>query len=285
MSKANLFNHGLQVLVARPENKGLALVNELKNAGIQAQHCELFSYQLVDDTATCKKELSEASTHILIFISVASVQYAARVLEPNQWRYQHIIAIGKATKAALLELGMNAISPTIETSEGLLSLPLLHTENVANQRIIIVRGDKGRELIFNTLIDRKANIRYAKSYQRQWHITPQQSHIAHYVKNRINYPINCIVVTSVAILEAMLNILTKSTTVNLNNDIAMNSSMSSPFIDNKLIHWVVASERIALKAEALGIKNIINANSANNQCLISTLIDLNNHLLETNNDR
>ncbi len=259
MNKANIAKNQLSVLVARPAEKGLALVHQLTAHNIPAAHCALFSYQLVDDIKPCQQQLLKHKNDILIFVSPHAVKFAAKLLSQTQWCYQDVIAIGKATKQALTALGIQAISPEIETSEGLLSLDLLQAKNVANKQIVIVRGDKGRELIFDTLIDRKANISYAKSYQRQWHNTHQDK----YGESWLKQSINCIVVTSVAILEAMLSFV-KS---------------------NNAIHWIVASERIAQRAIALGITHVINVNSANNQNLLNTIIDLNNSLLETNNDR
>lgn len=259
MSKANTAKCYLNVLVARPEDKGQALVRDLAKCNITAEHCGLFCYQLADNTEYCRHQLLTSNNNILIFVSPNAVKFAAQLLNTHQWCYQHILAIGQATKKALAAFNIQAISPNIETSEGLLSLEMLQEKNVKNQHVVIVRGDKGRELIFNTLIDRKANISYAKSYQRQWHNTHQDK----YDESWLQQPINCIVVTSVAILEAMLNFV-KS---------------------NNAIHWIVASERIAQRATTLGITHVINVNSANNQNLLNTIIDLNNSLLETNNDR
>jgi uroporphyrinogen-III synthase len=77
-----------------------------------------------------------------------------------------IATVGQGSAKALRESGItNVISPTERfDSEGLLALPEL--QNVAGWRVMIFRGDGGRELLGDTLKARGATVEYATCYQR-----------------------------------------------------------------------------------------------------------------------
>jgi uroporphyrinogen-III synthase len=77
-----------------------------------------------------------------------------------------IATVGQGSAKALRESGIsNIIVPTERfDSEGLLALPELH--NVSGWRVMIFRGDGGRELLGNTLTERGATVEYVSCYQR-----------------------------------------------------------------------------------------------------------------------
>ncbi|MGZ8257077.1 MAG: uroporphyrinogen-III synthase, partial [Gallionella sp.] len=64
------------------------------------------------------------------------------------------------------QLGVaNVIAPTLQSdSEALLALPELR--EMHGQRVMILRGDGGRELLGDTLQARGASVEYASCYQR-----------------------------------------------------------------------------------------------------------------------
>ncbi|MEO8343253.1 MAG: uroporphyrinogen-III synthase, partial [Gallionella sp.] len=82
-----------------------------------------------------------------------------------------IATVGQGSAKALRESGIaQIIAPTERfDSEGLLALPQL--QNVAGWRVMIFRGDGGRELLGDTLKARGAMVEYATCYQRS---KPQQ---------------------------------------------------------------------------------------------------------------
>lgn len=254
----NTFNESLNVLITRPEFKGQALSMSLKNIGIRAQHCNLFTYQessLEKIKNQCERLLTKSNESTLIFVSVAAVEYANRIIPSNLWCYRQVFSIGDATQAKLNDLGLASVSPERQNSEGLLQIKEL--EAVSDDDIVIVRGDAGRELIFDTLNQRGAHVSYAQSYQRVW-LKPSSNEIINWYKKRVN----CIVVTSVAILEFMLDLVMNG------NDLSTKEHwLESCF-------WVVASERIAKQAKTLGLNNVINAQSADNQHLLNVIIEL-----------
>jgi len=87
---------------------------------------------------------------------------SAGALPPNL----RIATVGQGSAKALRELGItNVIAPTERfDSEGLLALPEL--QDVAGWRVMIFRGDGGRELLGDTLRARGAIVEYASCYVR-----------------------------------------------------------------------------------------------------------------------
>ena len=77
-----------------------------------------------------------------------------------------IATVGQGSAKALQELGISDVLAPVERfdSEGLLALPEL--QNVSGWRVMIFRGDGGRELLGDTLKARGATVEYAACYQR-----------------------------------------------------------------------------------------------------------------------
>ena len=242
----------LTVLITRPDIKGKQLAKQLSDLTIAHSQYALFDYQASASTAQIVTAVKTAD--MLIFVSVAAVNYCHARLPLSQVNNKRVFAIGDATKQALLTLGVEKVfSPAEqqEHSEGLLKLPELL--NISHTHIVVFRGNGGRELIANTLQQRGAIVSYIESYQRVWRTLPKD--ISQQWRAQ---QINCIVVTSNDILLALVKALTNQ------------GCKSANFWQSHCL-WVVASERIAEKANALGLKQVINSHSANTERLCNTL--------------
>jgi uroporphyrinogen-III synthase len=238
-----------QVLITRPEKAGRALAQQLKGIGIKTQCQPFFDYQALASKTATQKLIEQHPQATLIFVSVAAVEFAHQTFNFSQWQQQCVIAVGSATKAALKALGINAISPELHTSEGLLTLNALSEKNINGQSIIIVRGDGGREHLAEQLNLRGAKVHYLESYKKVWHQLTQSD-----VLQWKNQQINCIVITSNALLESIVHLIKNS-----------DSYWQTTCL------WIVASSRIAERAKQLGLLNIINANGANDQAMLSAI--------------
>lgn len=231
----------------------------LNQQGIANISQPLFDYQatkLADDAISS----AIAKADIVIFVSVAAVTFTQQSFafafaqlseQPNKLQ---CFAVGKATKQALTEAGIKqVISPEVdaENSEGLLQLSQLN--QVENKRVLIVRGNGGRELIANTLMTRGAQVSYIETYQRVWRTLPENI-ASHWQAQQIN----CIVVTSNDILIKLIKYLEDD------------PAFSTSYWRNSCT-WLVASERIAITAQQFGLSKVINANSANSQIMCDTL--------------
>ena len=100
-----------------------------------------------------------------VFVSANAVEYG--VPDPARWPARLIaIAPGPGTAEALAALGIAdvRIPATTCDSEGMLALPEL--TNVRGKRIVIFRGDGGREELGATLSARGAEVDYVSCYRR-----------------------------------------------------------------------------------------------------------------------
>ncbi len=105
---------------------------------------------------------------IAIFISPNAVTKAMNVIGSRRILPPHLrlACVGRGSARELKHFGCeNVIAPEGKfNSEALLELPEL--AEVAGQRIVIFRGDGGREVLGETLQNRGARIEYAECYRR-----------------------------------------------------------------------------------------------------------------------
>ncbi|NOX44098.1 MAG: uroporphyrinogen-III synthase [Gammaproteobacteria bacterium] len=103
-----------------------------------------------------------------IFVSANAVRAAMKFIETRGElpATMKLAVVGDATARALASFGRVAdIYPQTKfDSEALLAVEEMN--NVSGKRIIIFRGDGGRELIADTLRQRGATVEYAECYQR-----------------------------------------------------------------------------------------------------------------------
>ncbi|TWX74241.1 uroporphyrinogen-III synthase [Colwellia sp. C1TZA3] len=239
--------HKLKILITRPEKAGRDLQGCLQQQGYQSYCQPCFDYQDGASLEQLRALQRQLTRPLVIFISVAAVEFANKLMPISLWSTKEVIAVGAATEQALKTLGINALVPTKHDSEGLLALQPL--QNVQTKDVLIVRGDGGRELIAEDLRRRGASVHYLESYQRVWrNCSPKV------IKTWHQQQINCILITSNALLEFIVSLIDNS--------------------DNywqEQCLWIVASNRIALKAEEMGINRVINAHGANTTAIINAL--------------
>jgi len=233
----------LTVLITRPENEGQVLAKKLKQLGV-ATYCQpMFDYQSNQSLSMLQSVLTHVKQPNLIFISVAAVTYANSLHALALWPKGKVFAVGTATAKALKALNIETISPKIQTSEGLLALKEM--QNINNQEFIIIRGNGGREHLANSLTTKGSKVYYFESYQRMWRQLPTTIE-----QNWRKLKINCIVVTSDAILQSIVQLL----------------NLSDGYWQTTC-YWLVASERIAQTAKAIGLNHVINTNGANDNAI------------------
>ena len=242
----------LKVLITRPKAKAQQLALLLDQQGIANTSQTLFDYQSnarANDIATVLQHAD-----ILIFVSVAAVEFAHACYSLRESQQHSYFAVGNAPQKALQAIGITCvITPPSqqEHSEGLLNLPKL--ANVSGKAVVIFRGNGGREHIANSLRQRGAKVSYIESYQRVWRTLP--INIAEQWRAQ---QINCIVVTSNDILLALIKYLASAT-------------------DNRDNYWqcqclwLVVSDRIEKNAKDLGLTRVLNTHSANSKVLSDTL--------------
>lgn len=249
----------LNVLITRPINKARALETSLTALGIACVNQPLFDYKTKDNAEISQRLLTHG--HIIIFVSVAAVEFANNVFPANHWQYQSVFAVGNATKLALERLDVSPLfCPTQENSEGLLALPPLN-KSFNNTPITIVRGDSGREHLASQLREQGANVNYLESYQCVWRTFSDDI-----AKQWLKQQINCIVVTSNAILEKLVQLI-------LPQQEGKQTRQLTEYWQNECL-WLVASHRIAESAKSLGLAQVIVSDGASEQAIITALKQL-----------
>jgi uroporphyrinogen-III synthase len=251
----------LKVLITRPKVKAQQLALSLNKQGIASINQPLFDYQALANGMISKTLLTTAD--LLIFVSVAAVEFAHARYPAHHWVYERIYAVGGATTNALQALGIvDVITPQQENSEGLLTLPSL-AQSLGGKSITIVRGNGGREHLADTLISRGGKVSYLESYQRVWRVFSKDIG-----KQWYEQEINCIVVTSNAILEKIVQLILEKNETKEN--LLMNNYWQAQCL------WVVTSERIAEKAKQLGLLQVLISAGAGDQVITETLQLLHN---------
>ncbi|MGB8516913.1 MAG: uroporphyrinogen-III synthase [Gallionella sp.] len=155
-------------MVTRPRDQAQALAQAIEKAGGIPIRFPLLDISPVTNTKTLHEQLSRLATFdMAIFISPNAVHYGmAAMAAVNGKLPPHVATVGKSSALALSKFGIKNILVPSERfdSEGLLALPEL--SDVAHQKILILRGDGGRELLGDTLTARGATVEYAECYQR-----------------------------------------------------------------------------------------------------------------------
>lgn len=160
---------GLKIVVTRPRDQAAKLAGGIEQAGGVAVLFPLLEISAVGDGRALQEQVSRlAQFDLAIFISPNAVRFGMAAIRkqtalPDSLR---IATVGQGSAKALRELGIASVIAPAERfdSEGLLALPELR--DVAGRRVLIFRGDGGRELLGDTLKARGATVEYAACYQR-----------------------------------------------------------------------------------------------------------------------
>ena len=164
----------LSVLVTRPQGQADTLIAAIKAAGGKASHCAVID--IVELTA--QDQLQQCKQHIMaldefqhvIFISGNAVNFGMEWIA-QYWPQLpvdiHWYGIGKKTVAQLIESGVPCKPYELEgamNSEALLEHKSL--QQLAQQKVLIIRGVGGRDYLAEQLTQRGAQISYAECYHR-----------------------------------------------------------------------------------------------------------------------
>lgn len=125
---------------------------------------------------------------IAVFISPNAVRKAMNLIRARRSLPEslQIAAIGRGSTKELRAFGVNdVLAPESRfDSENLLALDAF--QNVDGRKIIIFRGDGGREVLGDTLIARGATIEYAECYRRRKPDTNAGALLRHWARNEID---------------------------------------------------------------------------------------------------
>lgn len=161
---------GLRILICRPEPEASRLAGEVRSAGHIPLVLPLIERRPLQETPEQRSLIQDLDLfHHVIAVS----PYAARQLleRIDPWWPQfptgiHWYGVGKGTASVLDAAGLTPVSPARGwTSEALLETPEL--ADLQHQKVLIARGDQGRELLRETLQRRGARVTVLPLYRRR----------------------------------------------------------------------------------------------------------------------
>ncbi len=240
----------MAVLVTRPGKQGISLCHQLAEHGIKAVHHPLITIQAGEQLSSLLHQLPLAD--IVIAVSQHTVEFAHQALTQTQLKWPitaTYLAVGQKSAQFLSKSIQQKVHyPEISDSENLLNLPQL--QNVFGKRILILRGNGGRELIFDTLSERGAKVEYCEVYKRENLAFHSEITVPFWQDSQIDQ----LIITSSGQLSFFIEQI-------------------APQYRNWIFQLVlyVPSERIAIEARRVGFHTVVNTGSASNQDLLASL--------------
>jgi uroporphyrinogen-III synthase len=245
---------GIGVLVTRPEHQAAHLCQLIEAEGGTAIRYPAITIRPRPDRAAVRAAIGPADRYdLLVFVSANAVRFGADIL--GERRDLKVAAIGQATAAALNASGYRVSLMPEEgaDSESLLALPQL--ADLHGQRVLIVRGVGGRDLLFGAMTERGAQVQYAEVYTRET-AYPSLERKAELEDLWRQGGVRVYTATSVEILEALVGIVTPRC--------------------RELMHstaLVTGSRRVAEAASRLGLGSpVVTADSPEDSALVGALI-------------
>lgn len=160
---------GLTVVNTRPAHQARHLTDAITSAGGSVIEFPVIEIQPIDqdpDHLPWRSSLDQAD--LAIFISANAVDTGLKAIGgADRWPAQvGVAAVGRATAEKFQACGLEVelVAPEPFNSEALLTLPEL--QELQNKKIVIFRGEGGRELLAQTLRERGAEVTYAECYRR-----------------------------------------------------------------------------------------------------------------------
>lgn len=235
-------------LVVRPAAQANQLVQMLRQLGHAPLCCPLLETRPGCDLPHLGDMLREAD--LVIAVSMHAVHFAHHFLLQTGQTWPHIdyFAVGQASADAFAEAGIQALCPADPRSEGLLALPAL--QGVSGRRVLILRGNDGRDLIARTLASRGALVHYCATYERHYPDLDGDALTRHWQTAGLD----SLLITSGELLQRLL---------------ALVPGPQHPWLYDRLL--VVPSPRVAEMAEGAGFTRIVIAQGASNQALVAAL--------------
>lgn len=241
------------VAVTRPREQAETLCRMIEDAGGRAIRLPLLAIEALEPECAGAARLRRLDdVDWLVFISANAVRFGLEHLPPNVLegtKHPHIAAIGEATRGALELRGLAVdLAPKAQfNSEALLAQP--EWSDMRGQRVLIVRGEGGRELLAETLRARGAEVEYAEVYRRIW----PPLDVAYFLSLAQSAALGALVVTSGEALEHLAGQLGTA---------ALERIARIPVI--------VVSERLAQAARDLGFQNPVVASAASDRAIFDT---------------
>ena len=163
--------HGQRILVTRPAEQAGELARMIAAHGGQAVRFPLLEICAADDQSPLQRAIAQLDDYaVAIFISPNAVAYSLpSILAARRWPVGlRVAAIGPSTAALLTAQRIGEVICPADRfdSEALLELPAFAADELAGRKVLLLRGDGGRELLAQTLVERGAQVDAVSCYRR-----------------------------------------------------------------------------------------------------------------------
>lgn len=170
MAGSNPTLSGITVWVTRPEHQAADLCRMIEQRqGIPLLLPTLVIRPVVEEAAAGQHRQLLADADIVIFISKNAVVHALDLFprSTDVLRGKTILAVGRATADCLGAAGFGQVGHVGSGgADALLRLLALDGMAVRDKRVVIVRGQGGREELRDSLLARGAGVEYLEVYRR-----------------------------------------------------------------------------------------------------------------------
>ncbi|MDO8437246.1 MAG: uroporphyrinogen-III synthase [Nitrosomonadaceae bacterium] len=245
---------GITILVTRPAHQADNLATAIRAAGGNPVLFPVLEIREVKDSRPLLDLIARLDEFDLaIFISPNAVNKAMNLILTQRALPAglRIAVVGQGSARELKQFGVSeVIAPTTRfDSEALLEMAEL--QQIQGKRVVIFRGDGGRELLGDTLVKRGATVKYAECYSR---VRPDTD-IAPLLQAWASNALHAIVVTSSEGLRNLFDMV---------GDAGQSWLRKTPLF--------VSHERIAQMAKKFGCAEVIST-AAGDEGLLQGLSD------------
>jgi uroporphyrinogen-III synthase len=244
---------GLTVVVTRPVRQAERFIGMLRSRGATAVAFPTVAIEPVPLGADVRAALARQPIDWAVYTSANAVEQA--LAQIGQLPQAATAAIGRATARAVEAAGgrVDAIPTTGADSEGLLALPAFAAPS--GQRIVVFKGVGGRDALRAELVRRGAVMVVADVYRRV-PVVPATGSLEKLV-DACATESAVIAVTSVELLESLLNLAPES---------------RAPHLANATL--LVPGERVATAARRHGWRGpVVVARSAEDEAMLDALLE------------
>lgn len=246
------------VLVTRPRHQAGLFRQRLEAAGASAIAFPTIAIRPLELTEAMQLKLASINEYdLLIFVSANAVslmgtQLQALAMETAEIK-AGVAAIGRATSRELLKRGIKVHVEAEQgfNTEALLQLPTMQATWMDKKRVLLIKGEGGRDRLQKELEQRGAKLETLELYRRE--IPPQDTGISRKSLSE-NWNCNAITVTSNESLQNLYDMLEEP---------GKNAMLKVPLI--------VPSTRCYELAQQLGYQQICVAASAHDEDMIEAL--------------
>ena len=162
---------GRSLVVMRPREQAESLCARIEAAGGHALRFPVIAVGPALDPAPLQAIVGRLDEFDLaFFVSPNAVDHAMRAILPQRaWPARlRVATVGKGSQRVMHGWGFaEVIAPQDGfDSEAVIALPEFAAEAVRGRKVLIFRGDGGRELLADTLRERGASVEYVTCYRR-----------------------------------------------------------------------------------------------------------------------